>query len=262
MNFRSASSLLVAVATLASVAASGTLDDVQGPWGEILAANVKGDRVDYAGILKEKAKFEGYLKSLAALDSNAVNAASKEERSALYINAYNAAVFQLILKNPSKGSVAQMPGDITGAKVVMVAQESLAVADIARKKLLDVNSDPRFWSLMCDGSLGAAPILNQAVTSANLESLSEERTKFWLADTSRNKIDSKQSKLAQIPFDFFRFKPEFKGYAGGMHGFVVKYAPAGADLDKNRPTFFYNGAKNSIVAAAPVKGKKAKKGKK
>jgi hypothetical protein len=261
MIFRSASSLLVAVAALASVATSGTLDDVQGPWGEILAANVKGDRVDYAGVLKEKAKFEGYLKTLADLDSNAVNAASKEERSALYINAYNAAVFQLILKNPSKGSVAQMPGDVTGAKVIMVAAESLAVADIARKKLFDGNPDPRFWSLLCDGSLGAAPIPNQAVTSSSLESLSEERTRFWLADTSRNKIDAKQTKLAQIPFDFFRFKPEFKGFAGGMHGFVKKYAPEGADLDKNRPTFFYNGAKNSVVAAVPAKGKKGRKGK-
>lgn len=259
MIFRSASSLLVAVAASATVAISGPLDDLQGPWSEILAANVKGDRVDYAGVLKEKAKFEGYLKALADLDSNTVNAASKEERSALYINAYNAAVFQLILKNPSKGSVAQMPGDVTGANIVMVAAESLAVADIARKKLFAANPDPRLWSLLCDGSLGAAPILNQAVLSSNLDALADERTKLWLADTSRNKIDAKQTKLAQIPFDFFRFKPEFKGFSGGMQGFVKKYAPGEVDLDKNRPTFFYNGAKNSIVVAAPAKGKKGKK---
>jgi len=259
MNFRSASSLLVALATLASVATSGTLDDLQGPWGEILAANVKGDRVDYAGVLKEKAKFEGYLKSLASLDSTTVNAASKEERTALYINAYNAAVFQLILKNPKQGSVAQMPGDITGAKVVMVAQESLAVADIARKKVLEGNPDPMLWSLLCDGSLGSAPILGRAVLSADIPGVAEERMRSWLADTSRNKIDTKQTKAAQIPFDFFRFKPEFKTFPGGMFGFLKKYGPAGCDPDKNRPTFFYNGAKNSVAAAAPVKGKKGKK---
>lgn len=257
MIFRSASSLLLAIATLAT---SGNLDAIHGPWSEILSANVKGDRVDYAGVLKDKAKFDGYLKALADVDSNALKAASKEERSALYINAYNAAVFELILKNPKLGSIAQMPGDITGAKVLMIAAESLAVADIARKKLFEGNPDPRFWSLMCDGSLGSAPILNQAVTSANLESLSEERTKMWLADTSRNKIDAKQTKLAQIPFDFFRFKPEFKGFSGGMQGFVKKYGPVGTDTDKNRPTFFYNGAKNSVAVVAPVKaGKKGKK---
>ena len=257
MKFRSTSSLLLAIATIAM---SGNLDAIHGPWGEILASNVKGDRVDYAGVLKEKAKFDGYLKALADVDSNALKAATKEERSALYINAYNAAVIQLILKNPSKGSVAQMSGDITGAKVLMIAAESLAVADIARKRLFDGNPDPRFWSLLCDGSLGSAPILNQAVTSANLESLSEERTKMWLADTSRNKIDAKQTKLAQIPFDFFRFKPEFKTFPGGMQGFVKKYGPQGTDTDKNRPTFFYNGAKNSVAIVVPPKP--AKKGKK
>ena len=256
MFLRSASSLLFAIATMAT---SGNLDDIHGPWNEILSANVKADRVDYAGVLKEKVKFDGYLKALADIDSNALKSASKEERSAVYINAYNAAVFQLIIKNPKLGSIAQMPGEITGAKIVMVGAESLAVADIARKKLFEGNPDPRFWSLLCDGSLGAAPVLNQAVTSANLDQLSEERTKMWLADTSRNKIDAKQTKLAQIPFDFFRFKPEFKGFSGGMQGFVKKYGPAGCDPDKNRPTFFYNGAKNSVAIAAPAKGKKGKK---
>lgn len=256
MLLRSAASLFVALATTAS---AGALDAVHTPWNDLLAANVKGDRVDYAGVLKEKDKFEGYLKALADLDSNAIKSASKEERSALYINAYNAAVFQLILKNPKLGSVAQMPGDVTGAKVIMVGAESLAVAEVARKKLFEGNPDPRFWSLLCDGSLSAAPVLNQAVTSANLDQLAEERTRMWLADTSRNKIDAKQTKVAQIPFDFFRFKPEFKGFSGGMQGFLKKYGPAGCDPDKNRPTFFANGAKNSVAVAAPAKGKKGKK---
>ncbi len=257
MLLRSVASLFVAFATMAS---AGAIDAVHTPWNDLLAANVKGDRVDYAGVLKEKDKFEGYLKALADLDSNAVKSASKEERSALYINAYNAAVFQLIIKNPSKGSLAVMPPEVTGVKVVMIASESLAVADIARKKLFDGNQDPRFWSLLCDGSMSSAPILNQAVLSSNLDQLAEERTRLWLADTSRNKIDAKQTKVAQIPFDFFRVKPEFRNFPGGMQGFIKKYAPSGADVDKNRPTFFYNAAKNSVIAAAPAKG--AKKGKK
>lgn len=256
MNIRFASWILVAAASLTC---AGALDDLHKPWTEILSANVKGDRVDYAGVLKEKAKFEAYLKSLADLDSNTVKAASKEERAALYVNAYNAAVFQLIIKNPKLGSIAQMPGNITGAKVIAVAQESLAVADIARKKALEIDPDPLLWSLLNDGSLGAAPILNRAVLGSDLPALGEERTRLWLADSSRNKIDAKQTKLAQIPFDFFRFKPEFKGFPGGSFGFVKKYGPSGADPDKNRPTYFYNGAKNSVVAAAPAsKGKKKK----
>lgn len=258
MNFRLASQILAAAAAFSF---AGSLDELQGPWSEILAANVKGDRVDYAGVLKERPKFEAYLKSIASVDSNVVKAASKEERTAFYINAYNAGVFDLILRNPSKGSLASstMPPEISGARFMVVAAESLAVGEIQRKKVLEGDPDPRLWALFTDGSLGAAPVLNTAVTSANLESLAEERTRQWLADTSRNKIDAKQTKLAQIPFDFFRFKPEFKGFPGGMAGFVKKYGPAGADPDKNRPTFFYNAGKNSVAEVVEPKGKKKKK---
>jgi len=258
MNVRLASQILVAAATLSF---AGTLDELQGPWSEILAANVKGDRVNYAGVLKEKPKFEAYLKSIASVDSNVVKAASRDERTAFYINAYNAGVFDLILRNPSKGSLASatMPPDVSGSRFMVVAAETLAVGEIQRKKVLEGDPDPRLWALFTDGSLGSAPVLNKAVTSSELESLAEERTRLWLADTSRNKIDAKQTKLAQIPFDFFRFKPEFKGFSGGMAGFVKKYGPPGADLDKNRPTFFYNAGKNSVVEVVDPKAKKKKR---
>ena len=258
MNVRLASQVLMAAAALSF---GGALDDLQAPWTEILSANVKGDRVDYAGVLKEKAKFDAYLKSIASVDSNVVKAASKQERTAFYINAYNAGVFDLILRNPSKGSLASatMPPDISGARFLVVAAETLAVGEIQRKKVLEGDPDPRLWALFTDGSLGSAPVLNMAVTSVNVESLAEERTRQWLADTSRNKVDAKQTKLAQIPFDFFRFKPEFKGFPGGMVGFVKKFGPAGADPDKNRPTFFYNAGKNSVVEVVDPKAKKKKK---
>jgi len=258
MNIRFAGQIL---AIGASLSFAGTLDSLQTPWSEILAANVKGDRVDYAGVLKEKPKFEAYLKSIAAVDSNVVKAASKEERTAFYIDAYNAGVFDLILRNPTKGSLASatMPPDISGARFLVVAAETLAVGEIQRKKVFENDPDPRLWALFTDGSMGAAPVLNAAVTSTNLESLAEERTKLWLADTTRNKIDAKRTVLAQIPFDFYRFKPEFKAFSGGVAGFVKKYGPADADPDRNRPTFSYDAAKNAVVAAAAPKRKKKKK---
>lgn len=256
MKIRSVTRFL---ALAASMSFAGSLDAIQGPWAEILQANVKGDRVDYAGVQKERAKFDSYLKALATVDSNVVKAASKEERTAFYINAYNAGVFDLILRNPKAGSVSQMPPEISGTKFLVVAAETLSLGDIQRKKVLDVTKDARLWSLFCDGSLSSAPIFNAGLTSTNLESLSEERTRLWLADTSRNKIDAKTTKLATIPFDYFRVKQEFKTFPGEIPGFVKKFGPASADPDKNRPTYFYNSGKNSVAVAAPAaKGKKKK----
>ena len=94
------------------------------------------------------------------------------------------------------------------------------------------------------------------MTSSNLSSLAEQNTRAWLADTTRNILTPTASKVAQIPFDIYRFKPEFKGFGGGVNGFLKKYGPSGMDLDKNRPTYFYNAAKN-----APVPAPKATKGK-
>lgn len=250
--FRSLTKIL---AVAASMSFAGALDDIQAPWTEILAANVKGDRVDYAGVQKDRAKLQAYFKSLASLDSNVIKTASKEERAALYINAFNAGVFELILRNPSKGAVFTMPLELSGAKFLVVAAESLSVHDVLRKKIMDPSQDPRYWALICDGSMSSAPILNHAVLSSGLESLSEERMRLWLADTVRNKIDAKRTLLSQIPFDDFRGKPEFRNYPDKIPGLIKKFGPPGADAVKNHPEYFFNASKNSVQVAPAPKGK-------
>ena len=250
--------ILAAVLALATITLAG-LDELQTPWNEILAAHVKGDRVDYAGVLGDKAKLEGYLSKLATLDSAAIKAAPKAEREALYINAFNAAVFATIIKNPAAGSVASMGPQIVSVKSFVIAAESLTIIEIQRKKVFEEGADPLYWGLLCDGSLSAAPIQPQAITSANIGTMAEQSTRSWLADTTRNILTPTVSKLAQIPFDIYRFKPEFKTFPGGVLGFVKKYGPTGIDLDKNRPTYFYNATKNSPAPApkaAKTKGKK------
>lgn len=252
--------ILAAVLALAPLALAG-LDDLHAPWNEILSAHVKGDRVDYAGVLAEKAKLDGYLATLAALDSNVVKSAPKAERVAFYINAYNASVFSTIVANPAAGSMATREGGVlAGTKSRVVAAESTSVNAIARK-VFEVSPDPLYWGLLNDGSLSAAPIVPQAITSSNLAGLAESNTRTWLADTTRNILTQNKSKVAQIPFDFYRVKPEFRTYGGGVPGFLKKYGPAGCDPDKNRPEYFYNPNKNAPapVAKASGKGKKGKK---
>lgn len=253
--------LFATVLALAPFALAG-LDDLHAPWGEILAAHVQGDRVDYAGVLAEKAKLEGYVAALAAQDSNAVKSASKTERVAFYVNAYNAYVFKEIVSNPGAGSMASPQGSmIANARTHVVAAESLSINGIARK-VFEANPDPLYWGLLNDGSLSAAPVLTQAVLSSNVNQLAEQNTRLWLADTTRNVLNATTSKVAQIPFDFFRVKPEFRGFSGGVQGFLKKYGPAGCDPEKNRPTYFYNPNKNAPAVAAkaakPAKGGKKK----
>lgn len=255
---------LLALALVAAPFAFAGLDDLHAPWNELLAAHVKGDRVDYAGVLADKAKLDGYLASIAALDSNTVKSAPKAERVALYINAANAYVFSDIINNPAAGSMASSQGSvIANNRTHVVAAESLSINGVVRK-VFEAQPDPVFWALINDGSLSAAPIQAQAVTSANVNALAESNARVWLADTSRNVLTATTSKVAQIPFDFFRVKPEFRNYSGGVAGFLKKYGPVGCDPEKNRPTYFYNASKNSPAPApkAGKAGKAAKGGKK
>ncbi|MBK8803518.1 MAG: DUF547 domain-containing protein [Fibrobacteres bacterium] len=247
------------LALAASVGFAGALDNLQGPWAELLSAHVKGDRVDYAGVLKEKSKLESYFKSVGAIDSNVVQSASKEERTAFYINVFNAGVFDLILKNPTKGSFFQMPGEVSNVKSFFVAAESLSLNDVLRKKIFEPTQDPRFWALVCDGSMSSAAIYSQPYNSSNLETLADERMRLWLADTLRNKFSPNKIELAQIPFDDFRGKVEFRSFPGKIPGLIKKFGPPGADAEKNRPTYFYNAQKNSIQIASSAKGKGKKK---
>lgn len=252
--------ILAAVLALAPFALAG-LDDLHAPWNEILSTHVKGDRVDYAGVLADKAKLDGYLATLAALDSNTVKSAPKAERVALYINAYNASVFSTIVSNPAAGSMASREGGLlAGARTRVLAAESISVTGIARK-VFEVAPDPVYWGLLNDGSLSAAPIVPQAITSSNLSGLAESNTRTWLADTTRNILTPTKSKVAQIPFDFYRVKPEFRTFGGGVPGFLKKYGPQGCDPEKNRPEYFYNPNKNAPapVAKPAAKGKKGKK---
>lgn len=251
--------LLATVLALAPFALAG-LDEMHTPWNEILSTYVKGDRVDYAGVLGDKAKLEGYIASIAAIDSNTVNSAPKNERIAFYINAYNAYVFSNIVKNPGAGSMASPQGAvIANERTHVVAAESLSINGIARK-VFAVDANPLYWGLLNDGSLSAAAIVPQAITSGNVSSLSEQNTRAWLADTSRNVLNATTTKVAQIPFDFYRVKPEFRGFSGGVPGFLKKYGPSGCDPEKNRPTYFYNPNKNAPIP--PAKPAKAGKGKK
>ena len=65
----------------------------------LLKRHVKGDRVDYAGLLKDRAMLDAYCDRLEALTRDAYAELGANERFALWANAYNAFTLQLIVDN-------------------------------------------------------------------------------------------------------------------------------------------------------------------
>ena len=65
----------------------------------LLKRHVKGDRVDYAGLLKDRAMLDAYCDRLEAVTPAAYAELGADERFALWANAYNAFTLQLIVDN-------------------------------------------------------------------------------------------------------------------------------------------------------------------
>jgi len=249
------------LALCASTAAlAGGLDDLHAPWGQVLSKIVKGDRVDYAAAKTDLPAINGYLKSLAGLDSNALKAAPAAQQHALWVNAFNAAVVHLIATNPSYTTIADIPHWNDSARVE-VAGQHFSLRGIQDTILLLDTKDARYWFATTNGTLAASPLAPEPFTGENLDAKLTERTKAFLADPARVKTDAKLAHV-QKNFDWLRVKPYFKKAKGGVDfaDFLEKYGPA-ANWSSLQLSFDIpeNYAKNSVAVTAPAKAKKGKK---
>jgi len=249
------------LALCATAAFAGGFDDLHGSWTGVLGKIVKETRVDYAVAQSELPAIDGYLKSLAGIDSTAFKAAPVAQQRAVYVNAFNAGVVQLIASNPGYKSIADMPHWNDSARFV-VAGRPVALRDLQDSLLLLPTKDARYWFVLTNGTLAASPLTAEAYTGDNLEARLTERTKAFLADTARVKVDAKATHLLKS-FDWLRVKPYFKKAKGGVDfvDFLAKYGPAGAGKGLLSFDIPENYAKNAVLPP-PAPAKPAKKGKK
>jgi Protein of unknown function, DUF547 len=248
------------LALCATAAFAGGVDDLHAPWGQILSKIVKDDRVDYAAAKADLPALDGYIKSLATLDSNVLKASSAAAQKALWINAFNANVVQLIVTNPGTKSIGDIPRWNDSTRFV-VAGRPVSLRDIQDSTLLLPTKDARYWFALTNGTLSAAPLGAEPFTGDNLEAKLTERTKKFMSDTLRVKVVGKEAHI-QKSFDWLRVKPYFKKAKGGIDlvDFLAKYGPS-ADWSNLQLKFDINEnfAKNAVLpppAPAVKKGKK------
>lgn len=248
------------LALCATAAFAGPLDDLHTPWNGILTKIVKEKRVDYAAAKADMPALDGYLKTLADIDSNAFKAAPAAEQRAVYANAFNAGVVQMIASNPGYKSIADIPGWNDSARFV-VAGRPVSLRVLQDSLLLLPTKDARYWFVISNGSMMAAPLQAEALTGANLESKLDESTRAFLADTTRVKVGPKEVHI-QKTFDYLRVKPYFKKAKGGVDfvDFLEKHGVSGASKLQLVFDIQENYAKNAILPPPPAAP--AKKGKK
>jgi hypothetical protein len=144
------------------------------PYDQLVDVNVRDGLVYYRALKSERGRLDRYVASLN-VPAATYTAWSREEKIALWLNAYNAIVLQTVINQyPIKGkastypaaSIRQIPGAFEQTKH-RVAGRSLTLDEI-EKTILPEFKDPRLYLALGRGSVGSGRLRSEAYTASRL----------------------------------------------------------------------------------------------
>jgi hypothetical protein len=164
-------------------------------WDQMLEKYVDTlGQVDYQNWLTEKDQLDAYLQTLEKLPP--LEQASKEAKLAYWINAYNALTVQLILENYPLKSIRDLdkPWDTI---CFQLKGKSYTMGAIEHEILRKMNEPRIHFAINC-ASASCPQLLNQAYREKQLETQLTERTRVFLMDTTKNKLQTDRIELSRI----------------------------------------------------------------
>lgn len=191
-----------------------------GDYQSILNDFVHNGRVNYAALradTKATAKLRRFIDQLAKNDLSKLE--SKDDKTAFWINAYNALVMEGALRRfpvetlrPSRPKGAY-DDSFYAAKSFVVAGEKVSLKDI-EARLKKETFDPRVHFALACGAISSAPLSKKVYTAAGIEDELDAATKEFLKQPGNFSFDKAASrlKLSQL---FEWYKQEFEDDAGG-----------------------------------------------
>lgn len=189
---------------------------------KLLKANVSDKGVvNYAAFVKSKTDLQGYLKSLTKVD---VSSLSKNEKLAFWINAYNAATIDQIVRNHPVTSILKISNGKVWDQSLSYKFENkvLTLNDIEKKILLGNDLfDARVHFAVNCAALSCPTLANTAFTASNVQNMLTAQTKAALSNPNFNKINSSKSSISKL-FDWY--KADFIKAEGSVANFINKYS--------------------------------------
>jgi len=167
----------------------------------LLADYVDDDgMVNYKALKANRSRLDSFADRMEKLDSEGYEKWPEKERIAFWLNAYNALTLKAIIDNYPikssflksriypKNSIRQIPGvwdkitfNIMGTPHTLEHIEH----QILRKKF----NEPRIHMAMVCAAMGCPPLLNQHYSGAKLDRQLDDRTKRFLENPDKFKID-------------------------------------------------------------------------
>lgn len=207
----------------------------------VLAEVVDQPSVDYQRLADDPSALESYLGVLAAVESSAVSAASREEQLTFWINAYNACMLHLVASNypierdgrilsrirngvagRPANSVWQIP-DVFGVKHCRIAGADRSQDEIEHEIIRPMGEPRIHFAVNC--AARSCPVLwPEAYDASRLDEQLDRAVEHLVGNPEHFTVEGNTVRMNKV-LDWF--KDDFGG-EDGLRRFFTPYAPPAA----------------------------------
>ncbi|MEP6993485.1 MAG: DUF547 domain-containing protein [Acidobacteriota bacterium] len=186
-------------------------------WDAILADRARAGGFDYRGATgQDKKRLAAYLANLG--DASPKDMA-EPERTAFYINGYNAAAIAIVLDRYPVKSIRDIDGAFKSIPK-KIGGEMLSLDDI-ENKLREVKDARIHFAIVC-ASKSCPPLARKAYRGASLAADLDAQGRAFVGDPSKNLIDRNSNRVALSKiFDWNR--KEFERDGGSVEKVVARF---------------------------------------
>lgn len=230
--------LVLSFFTLTSPAPEVKAPDHQA-WNTLLEQYVSAEgRVNYAGLKKDQAKLNAYLKTLS--EQHPQSSWLRNEQMAFWINAYNAFTVKMILDHSPVTSIMDIDkGKAWDRQWIKIGSKTYSLNNIENDILRPQFKDARIHFAVNCAAHSCPPLLNHAFTAAQLEEQLNQQARKFINNTRFNQLQGNQAKVSKI----------FEWYAtdfGNLVSFFNRYAKTKLSANAKISYLEYDWALNGL----------------
>lgn len=186
-------------------------------WDAVLRRHVHDGLVDYAGLAAEPG-FGAFVDQLRR--SRMTRDTSREERLAFYLNAYNAAAIDGILRGGS-------PETLLGRRKFFwrtyhaIGSEEITLTELEDGRIRPFGDARIHFVLVC-ASASCPELASEALVPRRLDTQLEKATRRFVNDPTRNRFD-REARVAELSRIFEWYRGDFEAASGSVESYVARY---------------------------------------
>ena len=143
----------------------------------------------------------------------------KNEKTAYFINVYNAYTIKVVIDNYPVKSIKDING-VWNKKIITSGKSKISLSDVENKILRKLD-DPRIHFAINCASYSCPNLVNAAFVPAILDKQLDTTTKSFINDKSKNIITTNEIKISKI---FYWYSADFKSNTKTVINFINKYS--------------------------------------